>query len=166
MGAGKIIAIIAGILGILAVVLFHVAPEIFSFWRLEGGGAGWYLGGFAYWDYGIGDPESADDMLLLALFVMIVAGGAIEIVGAFVENKIIATIGGILMLLGAILFIVALAVEFGDFKDLADFIEYGTGDRFLLFGSGAGAEWGLWIGTYLAIGAGVVGLVGGLTVED
>ena len=65
------------------------------------------------------------------------------------------------MLLGPILFIVALVAELGDYKGLADFIEMGTGDRFLLFGSGGGVDWGLWISTYLALGAGVLGIVGG-----
>jgi hypothetical protein len=166
MGAGKIIAIISGILGILCVVLFHLLPEIFAFWRIAGGGTGWYLGGFAFWDFGIGDPESADDILLLIIFILIVAGGGIEIVGAFIENKMIATIGGLLMLVGPILFILALVLELGDFKNLADFIEAATGDRFLLFGSGAGADWGIWISAYIALGAGVLGLVGGLKVED
>jgi hypothetical protein len=165
MGAGKIIAIVGGILGILAVVLFHVLPEIFAFWRIEGGGSGSYIGGFAYVSNGT-DFASMEDTLLLIIFILGVAGGAITIIGAFIENKLIATLGGIVMLLCPILFIVALVAEIGDFKDLADLIELATGDRFLLYGSSSGVDWGLWIGTYLALGAGVLGLIGGLTVKD
>ncbi len=35
MGAGKIIAIIGGILGILSIALYHVLPEIFCLWKLD-----------------------------------------------------------------------------------------------------------------------------------
>lgn len=164
MGAGRIIAIIAGILGILSVALFYVLPEIISFWKISGGGMGLYLGGFGFWS-DAGDFSYAEDTLLTTIFVLIVAGGALGIIGGLVENKVIGLIGGILMLLGPILLIVALFIEFGDFEALADLIELGTGKRFLLFGSGAGVTWGLWIGTFLAFGAGVLGIIGGATTD-
>ena len=144
MGAGKIIAIIGGVLGILSVALFHVMPGLFAFWRLEGGGGGMWLGGFAFWDITGLDPEYAEDILLLIIFLLVVAGGVLAIVGGLIEHKLIATIGGLLMLVGPILFIIALAVELGDFKTLADTLEGLFGDRFLLFGSFGGVmDWGL-----------------------
>lgn len=164
MGAGRIIAIIAGVLGIISVALFRVFPEIFSFWKLSGGGAGLYLGGFGTWS-DAGDFSYAEDTLLTIILVIIVVGGVFGILGGIIENKAIGLIGGILMLLGPILLIVALFIEFGDFKDLADFIEFGTGNRFLLFGSGAGVTWGLWISTFLALGAGILGIIGGATTD-
>jgi hypothetical protein len=35
-----------------------------------------------------------------------------------------------------------------------------------LFGSEAGGTWGIWIGLFMALGAGVLGLIGGIKVED
>jgi len=163
MGKGKIIAIIGGILGILSVVLFYVLPDIFSFWHFVGGGAGLYLGGFGFWDGTGMDPEYAEDILLLIIFVVIVAGGAIAIIGGLIENKVAGILGGILMLAGPILLIVALATEMGDFKDLAAIIEFATGEKGLLFGSFGPLDWGIWISTYLALGAGIVGVIGGAT---
>jgi hypothetical protein len=166
MGSGRLIAIIGGVLGILSVVLFHLFPEIFAFWRIEGGGGGIYLGGFAF-EYLVGsDPAYTEDILLLIIFILVVAGGALAIVGGLIENKLIGTLGGLLRLVGPILFIISLAIELGDFSDLAALVEFSTGERFLLFGSAAGLDWGLWVGTFLALGAGVIGLIGGLKVED
>ena len=121
MGAGKIIAIIGGILGILSVALFYVFPEIFSFWQLSGGGAGMYLGGFAYWS-DAGDFAYTEDILLLIIFILIVAGGVIAIIGGLAENKVAGALGGLLMLIGPIILIIALAIELGDFSDLAALI--------------------------------------------
>lgn len=165
MGAGKFIAIIGGILGILSVVLFYVLPDIFSFWHFVGGGGGTYLGGFGFWDGTAMDPEYAEDILLLIIFVLIVAGGAIAIIGGLIENKVAGILGGILMLVGPILFIVALAIEMGDFEDLAGYIEFITGEKGLLFGSALGLNWGIWISTYLALGAGIVGVIGGAIID-
>ena len=164
MGAGKIIAIIGGVLGILSVVLFFALPEIFSFWQLSGGGGGMYLGGFGHWD-GTAGLVYAEDTLLTIIFVLIIAGGAIAIVGGLIENKVAGALGGLLMIVGPILFIVALVMELGDFELLAALIS-GIGGDTLLFGSAAGVNWGLWISTFLALGGGVLGLIGGLKVED
>lgn len=166
MGTGKIIAIIGGIVGILSVVLFYLLPDIFSFWHLEGGGGGLFIGGFGFRDgTGISSPEYIEDILLTIIFVLIVAGGAIAIVGGLIENKLVGLLGGILMLVGPILFIVALVMETGDFEILALAIS-GMGGDTLIFGSGAGFSWGLWISSYMAFAAGVLGIVGGLKVED
>ena len=162
MGAGRLIAIIGGILGILSVALFFVLPEIFSFWQLSGAGTGLYLGGFGHLD-GFSGFFYAEDTLLTIIFVLIVAGGAITIIGGLIENKMIGMQGGLLMIVGPIVFIIALVIELGYLEGLAAFIPMAGGDS-LLFGSGSGANWGLWISTFLALGGGVLGLIGGLTV--
>ena len=159
MGAGKIIAIIGGILGILRIVLFHVLPELFSFWILDVGAIlQIWIGGFGYVGGTIGDPEYAEEILLLIISIVIVAGGALAIIGGLAGNKIIGILGGVAMLAGSIIFIVGAAIEFGFFEDLAILLPPGSS---LLFGSESGGTWGLSIGLFLALGAGVLGVVGG-----
>jgi len=152
MGAGKFIAIIGGILGILTVALFYVLPEIFCFWRLETPLGEYFLGGFGF-RAGTGllesDPEYAEDILLLLMFTLSVAGGAIAIIGGLIESKVIGIVGGIIMLACPIILLIALFIEIGDFEDLAFIIGLFGGEG-LIMGSEAGAEWGIWISTYLA----------------
>ncbi len=163
MGAGKFIAIIGGILGILSVALFYVLPEIFSFWRLETPLGDFFLGGFGF-RAGTGiDPEYTEDILLLIIFTLVVAGGAIAIIGGLIESKGVGILGGVIMLAGPIFLLIALFIEFGDFEDLAIAISFFGGEG-LIMGSAGGAEWGIWISTYLAIGGGVVGVIGGATL--
>ena len=168
MGAGKIVAIVGGVLGILSIALYHLLPEFFCLWRLDVGAAlKIWVGGFGFTGgefMGIGsDPEYSEEILLLIIGVIVVAGGALAIVGGLAENKMIAILGGVVMLAGPILFIIGAAVEFGPFEDLAALLPPGNS---LLFGSEGGGTWGIWIGTFLALGAGVLGLIGGIKVED
>ncbi|MFX0083480.1 MAG: hypothetical protein ACFE94_17165 [Candidatus Hodarchaeota archaeon] len=167
MGAGRIIAIIGGIVGILSIGLYHLLPELFCLWRLDASPIlQIWIGGFGFEAgevMGIGsDPEYTEEILLLIIGALTVGGGALSIIGGITESKIIGILGGIVMLAGPVLFIIGAAIEFGPFEDLAALIPPGEN---LLFGSQAGGDWGLWIGTYLAIGGGVVGLIGGFLTE-
>jgi hypothetical protein len=165
MGAGRIIAIIGGIIGILSIALYHLLPELFCLWRLDAGGfAEIWVGGFGFSGGSAGDPEYTEEILLLIIGVLIVAGGALAIIGGLTESKLIGILGGVVMLVGPILFIIGALIEFGPFEDLAALIAFFGGEG-LLFGSEAGVDWGIWIGTYLAIGGGVVGLIGGFLTE-
>lgn len=164
MGAGKILAIIGAILGILSVALFHLLPELFCFWRIDGGQAfSIYLGGFGFssgWFMGIQiPPEYAEDIMLLIISVLIIAGSVIVLIGGLVENKAVGILGGIIILAGPILLILALILEMGNFENFATLL-----GGSLLFGSMPGVSWGLWIGSFLALGGGVLGLIGGATV--
>lgn len=166
MGAGKIIAIIGGILGILSVVLYHIMPDLFNFWRIDGGPMfSITLGGFGFtsgWFMGVQiAPVYAEDIFLLIIAILIVAGGVLALVGGLVENKAVGILGGIVLLAGPILLIVALLLQLGSFADLA--LLFPPGES-LLFGSLPGVNWGIWIGSFLALGGGVLGLVGGATV--
>ena len=166
MAAGKIIAIIGGILGILTIGLYFVLPEIFCLWRLDGAPfLSIFLGGFGSATgeaLGVGyGPEYYEDIMLLIICVLIVAGGALAIIGGLIENKMIGILGGVLMIVGPILLIVALFIEYGDFEAIASLL----GGKSLFFGSEPGVDWGLWIGFYLAIGGGVLGLIGGATID-
>jgi len=166
MGAGKILAIIAAIVGILSVVLYHVLPELFCYWRLDGGAAiSLFVGGFGFSNgsfMGIPfGPEYADDIFLLLVGVLIIAGSVLLLIGALVENKALGIIGGLVFLGGPILHILALLLGLGMFEGLAATLPPGST---VLFGSQAGIDWGIWIGTYMAIGGGVLGVIGGATL--
>jgi hypothetical protein len=161
MGAGKLIAIIGGILGILSIVLYYVLPDIFSLWRVVAGSANFvYIGGFGIrageitsFPFG---PEYADDIFLVIVAVLLVAGGAVAIVGGLMENKGIGALGGIIMLAGPILLVVELLLELGFWEGFPEFA---------LWGSQAGADWGVWIGFFMGVGGGILGLIGGASLE-
>ena len=94
MGAGKIIAIIGGILGILSVVLYHLMPDLFNFWRIDGSPMfSITLGGFGFtsgWFLGVQiTPIYAEDIFLLIIAILIVAGGVLALVGGLTGNKAI-----------------------------------------------------------------------------
>lgn len=167
MEAGRIIAIIGGIVGILSIGLYHVLPELFCLWRLDAGIAmKVWIGGFGFSGGELGgsgvDPEYAEDILLLIIAILIVAGGALAIIGGIVENKLIGILGGVAMLAGSIGFIIGAFIEYGTFEDMAALIALFGGEG-LLFGSAGGADWGIWIGLYMALAGGALGLIGGAT---
>lgn len=162
MGAGKPLAIVGGILGILSIVLFYLFPGLFSLWRIWGGGDAIYIGGFGSGagmimgsDFG---PESADDILLLLVGVLLVAGGAVAFIAALVEVKFLGILGGLLMLAGPIILSLQLFLELGYFEGL------GLGDS-LFFGSLAGARWGIWISFFMGAAGGILGIIGGATLD-
>ena len=166
MGAGKILAIIGAILGILSVALFYILPELFCFWRIDGGPAiSVYLGGFGFQSGVLGGieygPEYGEDIFMLIVAVLIVAGSVLALIGGLAGNKAVGILGGIILLAGPILLVVALFLELGSFADIAAILPPGEN---LLFGSVPGGSWGIWIGSFLAFGGGVLGLIGGATV--
>lgn len=141
-------------------------PEIFCFWRFDGGFSGsFFLGGFgSHYGFTIGGefgPESADDTTLLFLGILVIAGSALALMGGFFENKSLTILGGLLMILGPILLVIALFLELGYFEDMAAML---VGYN-LFFGSVAGVDWGLDVSFFLAIGGGILGIIAGATFE-
>jgi hypothetical protein len=181
---GRVIVIVAGIVGILSILLFMVLPDFFAFWRIDVYGFApvdgtLWLGGIAQ-RAGQGDILAqgletdltyTEDLLLTIINVITLAGGAICVIGGILNKKIIGIVGGILMVLGVVAFIVALQIQFGDFSDLGDMIDVFGGDT-LLFGSGSNAfpafegDWGFGMGAWIGIGAAVAGVVGGAISGD
>ena len=107
------------------------------------------------------EPEYAEDIFLLLTGVLIIGGSVLLLIGALVESKALGIVGGILMLAGPLLLILSLFLGLGIFEGLAATLPSGTT---VLFGSQAGMDWGIWISTYLALGAGILGLIGGATI--
>jgi hypothetical protein len=166
MGAGKVIALVGGVLGIIAVILFYILPEIFCFWTLDGPGVSYFIGGFGFEFSVLGgieqDIEYAEDTFLLLMGILVVAGGGIALIGGLVDNKGITILGGVVMLVGSAILLIALGLELGDFEDIGAALPSGEN---LFFGSYAGADWGLSVSFFLAIGGGVLGVIGGALIE-
>lgn len=173
MGAGRILAIIGGILGILSVVLFFILPEFFCFWRIEISGGGMdittYLGGIGFGSGSIlgipFGPELVDDIILLLVGVLTIAGGVIALIGGAADKKTVGILGGIILLAGPILLIVSILGELGAIGDLAAILPPGETAFFGSISSmGVTATWGIWIGFFMAIAGGVVGVIGGAII--
>jgi len=179
MGKGKIIAIIGAVVGILSVVLSLVLPELFGWYRVHasvlGVEAGYYLHGFGIFDALnsalLPMPPGVDEMVLLVMIggILMIAGAVVCGLGAFVENKILGILGGLLMIVGPLLLLVDIMTGMSEF---IEFVELFTGESGvgLLFGStspapGVTLSWGIWIGYFMGIGGGFVGLIGGALVE-
>ncbi len=166
MGAGKVLAIIGGVLGALSVLLYYIAPEIFCLWRIDAPLAlEVYIGGFGAWSgqfiaipFG---PEYSQDIILMIVGVLIIGGSVLTFIGGLAGSKVIGILGGIILLAGPILLLVALIAKLGAFGETIIPL---LGDVNLLFGSMLGvADWGIYIGSYLAIGGGLLGIIGGAT---
>jgi len=180
MGKGKIIAIVGAVIGALSVVLSLVLPELFGWYRTHvsvlGVEAGYYLHGFGIFDASnsalLPMPPGVDEMVLLVMIggILMIAGAVVCVLGAFVENKIFGILGGLLMIVGPILLLVDIMTgmsEFIEFVELFTGADSGIG---LIFGTespapGVTISWGIWIGFFMGIGGGFVGLIGGALVE-
>ena len=94
--------------------------------------------------------------------ILIIGGSVLTFISGIVESKAIGILGAIILLAGPTLLLIEIIFKLGAFGET---IVPLTGDVNLLFGSILGtAEWGIGIGSYLAIGGGLLGIIGGATV--
>ncbi|MFX1410532.1 MAG: hypothetical protein ACFFA6_09280 [Promethearchaeota archaeon] len=172
--AGKVLAIIGAVIGILSVVLAFAMPALFSWYHIDLSGAG-YSGGLYVTAFGgimeegiLSSPTDEIITLVLIGGILVLAGAALCIVSALTELKPLGLIGGILMILGPLFLIFDLMGQMSEFAEFMDSLATAY-DSNVFFGSfspypGISFNWGIWIGFFLAIGGGVVGLIGGATV--
>ena len=171
--ASKVIALIGAILGVLSVVLSFVLPEWFGWYRYvaisTGPGPSWFLTGFGT---GILAPPPVPDtgiaIWVLIGGIVLIIGAFLLTIGAFKESKTLGVIGGLLMLVGPLLLIVEVLIGTGDFIEFVGLFNGESGFA-LLWGSRTPNPlvtifWGVWIGFFLAIAGGFLGLIGGATV--
>ncbi len=93
---------------------------------------------------------------------LIIGGGVITFIGGVAGSKVVGILGGIILLAGPTLLLIELILKLGAFENIGT--TWLPGEN-LLFGSYPGlAEWGIGIGSFLAIGGGVLGIIGGATV--
>jgi len=166
MGAGKVFAIIGGVLGVLSVLLYYIAPDIISLWRLDAPLIiRIYLGGFGAWSgESLGTPfgpEYSNDIILMIVGILIIGGGIITFIAGVAGSKAVGILGGIILLAGPGLLLFELIAKLGVFGETLIPL---LGDVNLMFGSIPGAaDWGIGIGSFLAIGGGILGIIGGAT---
>ena len=172
MGKGRVVAIIGAAIGAASILLSLVMPVFFSWYRLALTGAvtaDLNLTGFGTV---IADPSPGpiEEIAMLVLIggILVLAGAAVCIVGVLTEQKILGIIGGIAMIVGPLLLVADLLLIMSDF---AEYMHTNWADplnKSIFFGTESGGgitvTFGLFVGFYMAIGGGVLGLIGGATV--
>jgi len=167
MGAGKVIAIIGASISLASLFLSLFLPEWFSWYRasITDGSttAGLYLTGFGNF-ISMGGFSPLTDIIYLTLIgaFVIMVGAILLIIGAAKEIKAMGIIGGVLTLIGPILLLSSLVVGIYDWQGLIGQpnVFWGLEEVF----PGLWLSWGVWIGFFMALVGGVLGLVGGATV--
>lgn len=175
---GKVLAIIGGLVVILSIGLAYVA-DFFAFYKSEVSNV---LGNLSSTIQpldritntgdilGITGTEVVNNTTLMILFIIILAGGVVGFVGGLAGNKGIAVAGGLVAILGVVLFAVFLPSIYEDTGvDLSTIPD----DMSLLFTFGEERglitttyTFALWVGFYLALAGGALATVGGLAIKD
>ncbi|MFX1571043.1 MAG: hypothetical protein ACFFCV_22110 [Promethearchaeota archaeon] len=163
---GKTLIIIAAILGLASIFLGLILPSIFPWFRIEE-----VLGGTMVLDLylnGIGMVEGYDiDIFVLSGGICVILGAILGIAGGAKESKGVGILGGVLMLVGPVLLIFYLFIDAESFRTILHGLGVSSGAN-LFWGTvtigGSTITWGVWIGWFLGIGAGALGIIGGATV--
>ena len=175
MGAGKVLAIIGAILGLGSIALSFILPAIFGWYRLElssmGLTFGMYFSGIGFVITTGGLPGRGLAFIELIGGVLVIIGAILGIIGAAKESKGAGIVGGILILLGPLVLIIDLLVISGaDFSALIQLLGGPSGVS-ALWGSftitgppDINMIWGIWIGSFMALGGGVLGIIGGIAL--
>jgi hypothetical protein len=172
MGFGKGLTIIGAILGIASIFLSFILPELFSWYRYEVSGMGTSGG---YYLTGIGTVIDIGNTSTMTLSILGVVGGILLLIGSILgivatvkESKGMGVLGGLLMLLAPLLLVVDFLIGM---SELAEAIEFNmniflTRDWYWedFFALVTSYTWGLWIGFFLGTAGGVLGLIGGITL--
>lgn len=176
MGAGKILAIIGAILGLVSVALSLVLPELLGWYRVEvsamGTTVGMYITGIGTAEMGAG-LGGIQGIAIFELIggILVILGALLCIIGGAKGSKGAGIIGGIMMILGPLMLVLDLVIGMGDFTELLE-LGFGLTDVTPFFGSEdilfmgvpMSLSWGLWIGFFMAIAGGVLGLIGGAAI--
>ena len=168
MGIGKIITLIGAILGLLSILLSLFIPEFLSWYRIEASGygitGGVYLTGFGTFST-TGAISSINEIWIFELIggIFVILGSILCIASIIKKSRVARIIGGIWILLGPIIFLIHIISNISDFSEIVEILGVGS-DVNVFWGSvnesGVTTSWGLWIGFFLAVGGGTLGLVG------
>ena len=173
MGFGKIVTIIGAIVGLISILLSFIFPDLFGWYRYEVSGWGsegaYYLSGFGTVNSIPPSPFITELAILEAIGgLMVILGSILCIVATVKESKGMGVFGGLLMLLGPILLVIDFLVGMSEFAGV-------IGDNLDLFVNrnafweefstmGYAYTWGVWIGFFIGITGGTLGLIGGLAL--
>lgn len=172
MGAGKALALIGAVVALITLALSFVVPNFFGWYRVEASMLGMTAG--VYFT-GLGTLVSVPAGFTGGMEIFVLIGGILLIVGAIAciiggvkESKAAGIIGGFLILLSPLILIINLLIGTGEFAAMIQLLG-GPAGASVLWGSitipgPMTLTWGIWIGSFLSLGAGVLGLIGGATV--
>jgi len=160
----KFIAVIGGILGIIA-VLIGLLPSEVSWWYVKETvfNNAEYLNAFGYYTDYNGQVSFVDDYLILISGIIFLAGSVLIMYGAVKEQKGIAIISGVLMIVGLVLFCVALNAN-ENWDAVAPYLDWLDNQSTVFYGEFLIWRWGLGIGFYLGAVGAVIGIIGALVV--
>ena len=170
MAYARQIAVIGAFIGILSVLLGLLSPELFSWYSLSlpSIDGGFYLTGFGNSVF-INYPSQTDEIagLVFAGGILVIVGAVECLTSALLKNKVVGIFGGLLMIVGPLLLVADIMMGMSEFMQWMEFYTSGKSGAELLFGGipEYDINYGLWIGFFMAIGSGVLGLIGGALVE-
>ena len=173
MRSGKVLVLIGAVLALITIGLSFIVPNFFGWYRIEASGLGVTVGIYIT---GLGTvavvpaivPIEGMDIFGLIGGIILIIGAIACVISGVKESKAAGIIGGILILLSPIVLIVSLLIGSGDFGTMIQLLG-GPADASVLWGSATipgpvTLSWGIWIGSFLSLGAGVLGLAGGASV--
>lgn len=170
MAYARQIAVIGAIIGILSVLLGLLSPEWFSWYRVNIPSpiSAFYLTGFGTAVF-IDFAHQIDEIAILVLIggILVIVGAVECLTSALLKNKVVGILGGLLMIVGPLLLLVDIMMGVSEFMQYMEYYTSGKSGAELLFGriDFWDIDYGLWIGFFMAIGGGVLGLIGGALVE-
>jgi hypothetical protein len=172
MGIGKILTLVGAFAGILSIVLSFILPQYFGWFRIElESVSGVYITGLGTIT-SIPPGASGYGIINIVGGIGSILGAIICIYGSVKKMRAAAVIGGFLLLIGPFTLIMdALVISAADFIAIiqglggpsninplwGSFIISGPPDILL--------SWGLWIGFFIALAGGVIGLIGGILMK-
>jgi hypothetical protein len=172
MGFGKIVILIGAILGLASIFLSFIFPPLFAWYRYEvsgmGSSGGWYL-------TGIGTVIDIGNTTPMGLSILEVVGGIMVIIGSILcivanvkESKGMGVLGGLLMLLAPILLVIDFLVGMSELAGvIGDNMDLFVGRNWYwedFFGILYNYTWGLWVGFFIIIVGGSLALIGGIAL--
>ena len=172
LGAGKALALIGAVVALITLALSFVVPNFFGWYRVEASMLGMTAG--VYFT-GLGTLVSVPagftgemDIFVLIGGILLIVGAIACIIGGVKESKAAGIIGGFLILLSPLILIINLLIGTGEFAAMIQLLG-GPAGASVLWGSitipgPMTLTWGIWIGSFLSLGAGVLGLIGGASV--
>ena len=163
--SGKIIALIGGLLAVFA-VLIGLLPSEISWWYVKETltNQASYLNAFGFFTDAGGQIEFVDDYLLLVGGLVFLAGSVLIMYGASKKEKTIAILSGVLMIIGLIVFCVALNAN-ENWEGVETFLSWLNTQSSVFYGEWFIWRWGLGIGFYLAAAGAVIGIIGAFVMD-
>ncbi|MBD3194251.1 MAG: hypothetical protein GF317_04295 [Candidatus Lokiarchaeota archaeon] len=135
---GMIVALVAGLLGLISVFGYFLIEELGAWWQLETFIYNFYINAFGY----LGEELILNEINLVAGIIFII-GIALILFNIISKSKKLSLLSFIMMAAGLALFVIALTIDYENI----------TGDY------GVIATWGAGIGFYIGIGACVLSLI-------